>query len=597
MPVSPYAGIDDPTVFLTVNLNGKVMNDIFAIQSIQVDHCVNKISMAELVLIGEVDIGSNSITITDSAEFIPGVNIEILAGYGSDATSIFTGIIVRHTVNLSTDSYYSLRILCKHAAVKMTYNIKDGFFAKKKDSDIINEVIANYGLNCSVKSTETIYENVYQKMGTDWDFVLSRCDFNGMIITQDGTAINCISPDFSSSPVLIIEAGESIISFEGTVNGEYQPSGVAASAWDAKTLALIKSTAAEPTLNAQGNIPAKNLPGMLEQKALGIISTTPMPAADLKTWAEGILLRKRLNAIKGRVKFQGSPRVKTGNLITIGRVGTRLNGDAFVSAVSHTIEAGTWLTTVEFGLENNPIHQSPDFSFAPAGGQLPAIQGIHLAKVKKIDADPESNYRVQVELPSLSASMADTWVRMAGFYATGNAGSFFLPEIGDEVVVGFFDNDPRFPVILGSLYNGKNASPYSADAKNSIKAIVTKSLMKLEFNDEKKIITLVTPGNNTIIISDDAKSIEITDQNNNSIKLESGGITMTSPKDINIKATGNINMNATGKINVSATQDLALTGLNVAATAQVGFTGKGNATAEVSASGQTAIKGAMVMIN
>ncbi len=168
----------------------------------------------------------------------------------------------------------------------------------------------------------------------------------------------------------------------------------------------------------------------------------------------------------------------------------------------------------------------------------------------------------------------------------------------NEVVLGFLESDPRFPIILGSVFSKSNVPPLTqADEKNNVKALYTRSKLQLNFDDDKKIIKITTPGNNMITISDEGKSIEIKDQNSNSIKLDSSGITLDSPKDITLKATGNINMQATGKISAKATQDMELNGMNIKATAQMAFTAKELPLAEVSASGQTVIKGGMVMIN
>ena len=93
------------------------------------------------------------------------------------------------------------------------------------------------------------------------------------------------------------------------------------------------------------------------------------------------------------------------------------------------------------------------------------------------------------------------------------------------------------------------------------------------------------PGKNTLEISDDGKSIRLTDQHKNEIKMDSGGITLSS------------SMDATSKISGTAKSDISLDGMNVKVQAKVGATVKGNATAELSASGQTTVKGAMVMIN
>lgn len=176
-------------------------------------------------------------------------------------------------------------------------------------------------------------------------------------------------------------------------------------------------------------------------------------------------------------------------------------------------------------------------------------------------------------------------------------GSFFVPEVGDEVVVGFFNNDPGHPVVLGSMYSSKQLPPYELKAENYKKAVVTKEKMKLEFDEEKKIITLETPGKNSIVIDDDGTQIKLTDQNKNEIIMDKDGITLNSAGKIVLKAKQDISGEATGKISMAAKADVELDGMNVKATAKTGFTAKGNATAELSASGQTTVKGGMVMIN
>ena len=435
-------------------------------------------------------------------------------------------------------------------------------------------------------------------MSTDWDFILARAEFNGFVVTLDGANILVGKPLLSATPVLRLTVGESVISFSAELNAENQPTTIEAHAWDMKTLATLSSTAAEPDVNAQGNLTAKSLSGTLSQGALKLISPTPMPTAELKVWAEGILLRKRLSAFKGTVKFIGSALAKTGSLVQLENAGTKFSGDAFVSSVQHSIELGDWSTTIKIGLDNTPISRRNGFSFSPAGGQLPAIHGLQVGTVKKLSEDPAGESRIQVTLSSNAETPATVWARFANFYATGGAGSGFLPEVGDEVVVGFFDNDPRYPVIIGSMYSSKNATPNKpADENNYIKSITTKAKIRISMDDEKKVVVIETPGGNKITISDEGKSIEMADQNSNTIKLSASGIDLNSAKDINIKATGGITLDATTKVAITAKQDVALTGLNVTATANVGFTAKGNATAEVSASGQTTIKGGIVMIN
>lgn len=85
------------------------------------------------------------------------------------------------------------------------------------------------------------------------------------------------------------------------------------------------------------------------------------------------------------------------------------------------------------------------------------------------------------------------WARLSTLYATNGSGSFWLPEPNDEVLVGFVNNNPANPVILGSIYGEKHKPPYEYEAENNKKALVTRQKMRIEFDEEKKIITVSTP--------------------------------------------------------------------------------------------------------
>ncbi|MCD8193552.1 MAG: Rhs element Vgr protein, partial [Tannerellaceae bacterium] len=132
---------------------------------------------------------------------------------------------------------------------------------------------------------------------------------------------------------------------------------------------------------------------------------------------------------------------------------------------------------------------------------------------------------------------------------------------------------------------------------NNIRALVTRSALKIAFDEENKIITIQTPGENRIVLDDTQGSIQLTDQHGNSILSNSSGITLESAAAISIKAKTAITLEAGGGLEAKAKADLKLSGSNVEAKAQIGFTAKGSATAELSASGQTTVKGAIVAIN
>jgi len=597
MPAKSPVDISDPLLSVTVLVNGTAVKDTYPLISVNITHEVNRISYAELVYAdGTPEDGA--FPISDSTDFVPGNLIEIKASFTNVPGSIFKGYIVKQGVRINSSSPNNMVVVCKHKAVALTYNKTEAEFSGKADSDIISSIVGNYGLSVTVDSTSVTQETVFQKLATDWDFILSRAELYGYIVTLSGDDITIGKPKTSAAAVLLIAAGDSIRTFNAIVSAEKQAPSIKATAWDIKNQALLTASATEPTVNTQGNLTAKTLSGKLAQTALTLNSCTPMVEAELKAWADGTLSRMRLSAIKGDVSFIGNETVLPGNIIELANVGARFNGNAFVTSVNHVIEDGNWTTYVKFGLDNISVSEFTDFSYPAAAGQLPAINGLQVGTVKKISGDPESQFRVLVNLISNATAQDGVWARMANFYATSTSGLGFMPEVGDEVVVGFLESNPRYPIILGSLYsNAKQAPNPATDENNYIKSLTTKSKLKISFDDEKKITKVETPGGNSITLSDDAKSIELVDQNGNSVKMTSSGIDMKTGKDINLEATGNITLKATGQVNLTAQQDAAIKGMNVTATAQMGFTAKGTATAEVSASGQTTIKGGIVMIN
>src|SRR5687767_4771267 len=121
MPARSPADIADPTLTIVVNVNGSAIKDYYPILSVSVSHEINRISSAEITFAdGSVETGT--FPISDSEDFVPGNEIEIRAGYGGEAREvIFTGVIVKQGIQISSDSVYTLVVSCKHKAVSLTF--------------------------------------------------------------------------------------------------------------------------------------------------------------------------------------------------------------------------------------------------------------------------------------------------------------------------------------------------------------------------------------------------------------------------------------------------------------------------------------------
>jgi uncharacterized protein involved in type VI secretion and phage assembly len=348
----------------------------------------------------------------------------------------------------------------------------------------------------------------------------------------------------------------------------------------------------------QGNISSADLAKVFDVKKFPQQTGAAIEKTALKDWSSAELLKSKLSKIRGHVRFQGSALAQIGKTIELAGLGTRFNGNAFISGIHHVIADGRWLTTAYFGLSAEWFAaETPEIAAPDASGQLPAIKGLQTGIVKKVAKDPGGEFRVFVSLPLLQDDAKGVWARLGMFYASNQVGAVFYPEIGDEVVVGFMNEDPRYAVILASVYSKKLSPPIQPDEKNTKKTLVTRSKMEISFDEESKIIEIKTPGNHSIKLDDKGKAITIKDSNGNTVSLSKSGITLDSASHVTMTAKGNITVEAEGNLKLKAAANVTTEGLQISHKAQTKFSAQGTAQAEVTASGILTLRGALVKIN
>jgi Rhs element Vgr protein len=585
-------------VTLTIKADGSTIDSSIGIISVNIFYQVNHIAYAELE-IRDGDIATQAFDVSSGNSFKPGSTITINAGYGNDDEPIFEGVVTNHAVRISGNNQTTLNVTCKDQAVAMTIARKSQCYLEQKDSDIINSIISNYSKITvpSIDDTSVQYDELVQFNCSDWDFILTRAEANGMVVVNQQNGLTIQAPSVSDSAALVVTYGTDLINLCAEVDARYQFDKVTSTAWDPSTQQMLSQQSPATSINGQGNLTASELASVLSIDEYRMQTSASYAQESLTNWAKGQRIKSMLSKVRGSVTFQGNAKAQINSLIELAGVGDRFNGSHYIGAVHHSVEQGQWLTTVDLGLAPAWSAEHRDIGAPPAAGWLPPVDGLQIGIVSQLNDDPQSQYRIKVKVPALGENNNELWARLSSYYATSESGNFFIPEIGDEVLLGYINQDPGQPIVLGSLYSSEKAMPYELTAENDTKAIVTKNKLKIEFNDDKKIITITTPGANTITISDDEKLIKLADQNSNTITMDESGITLNSPKDITISAAGNISLKSSGDTSIDATGDASIKGMNVSAEANVALTAKGSATAELSASGNTTIKGAIVMIN
>lgn len=169
--------------------------------------------------------------------------------------------------------------------------------------------------------------------------------------------------------------------------------------------------------------------------------------------------------------------------------------------------------------------------------------GVFVALVVDIK-DPDNQGRVKVALPwspDAGGQRFEAWARLATMLGGNNRGSWFVPDVDDEVLVGFEHGDPGRPCVLGGLWNGRDQPPASMDGagKNYKKVLRSRNGVQITLDDQdgREQLLLETPGGQTFTLKDGPGAVEIADSNGNSIKLETAGITITAAVKVTVNAS------------------------------------------------------------
>jgi Rhs element Vgr protein len=570
-------------VTLTISLDGTELPRTVAVLGAEVLSQANRIPYARL-RIGDGDSARGDFAQSSGSLFVPGVSVSISAGYHGQTEAVFSGVVLSQRVVVRRGSSW-LEVECRDAAFKMSLVRRNRYFENQSDSDVAATVLDDYqgdGVSAGdILATTVVHAQLLQYQATDWDFMVSRLESAGQLCFVEAGKVNSVKPSLSDTPVADLGFGATVLELDAEIDARSQTGGVRALAWDPSGQSLQDVSAADPQWSGNGNLSASTLSGAAGRTEDLLWHGGTLASDELQSLADGAMLRARLAAACGRVRFQGLTAVKPGSVLTLSRLSDRFNGTVYVTGVRHEFSGGNWTTDAEFGLPRETHAERVAMSHLPAAGLAPAVYGLQIGIVTDLAGDPGNEHRIRVKVPLAGMDEQGVWARVATLDAGDQRGTVFRPEKDDEVVLGFFHDDPAQPVVLGMLHSSAKAPPITPTDDNDLKGYVSRSKVALRVDDKKKAAILETPGGNRLTLSDDDGGVKLEDQNGNSIVMNQDGIALTSKKAVTIKANSDLNADA----------------LNVTIKATSGATVKGTSTAEISSSGQLTVKGSMVMIN
>ena len=245
MADSPTKNYKSGNVTTEISVDGAKLPEKMMVLELEVVKEVNKIPYSRIVIY-DGDLAEQTFPQSEEKMFEPGGEVEIKIAHDPTATltTIYKGLIIEHGIKLSKFSGPCLVITCRDEALALTVGRKNVIFYEQKDSDIISQIIKDSGIKgkADVEATKTEHKKLIQYYSTDWDFIQSRADANGLITIINDGDLSIKPPEVSEKTDIVVTYGQDMIEMDLKMDASYQYEDVQANFWD-PTAQAIENTA------------------------------------------------------------------------------------------------------------------------------------------------------------------------------------------------------------------------------------------------------------------------------------------------------------------------------------------------------------------
>jgi len=482
----------------------------------------------------------------DDERLAPGKTLQILFSTGNLRQSVFDGEIVE--IEPSFDNLIQrLTIRAFDRMHRLARGHSTRSFINVSDSDLLQKLAAEVQLKASVDATPPVYPYVFQQNESNLTFLQKRAAALGYLLYVKGHTLYCQAPR-SSGQSVSLEWGVSLNEFRPRLTTVEQIETMEARGWDpAQKQAIVGRASAStgigiPAVGQSGN------GGTLVQSAFHMNTQLLVADRPIRTQAQADQLaqaaanRQAGRFIEAEGLCYGNPKLMAGVPVSISKVGQRFSGTYFVTSTVHTYSVQGYMTSFTV----SGLHPSTLLSILAQKDEQTLHTGLVIGIVTD-NQDPAGYGRVKVKYPWLSDSQSSDWARVIAPGAGSQRGIEFLPEIHDEVLVGFELGDIHYPYVLGGLWNGQDALPEQVTSASQV---------------QRRIIRSRTGHTITLDDSDSGGGVTIQDKNGNKVLLDSASnkLTITVLGDASIEAQGNLNLQATGQVQLKGNAGVTIDG-------------------------------------
>ncbi|MGW5745087.1 VgrG-related protein [Amycolatopsis sp. NPDC003861] len=446
---------------------------------------------------------------------------------------------------------------------------------------------------------------------SDWEFLSRLADAVGARIAVRDGKLNFELPEQPSgapstttkatADPLVLEAHGTLLNLRASVTAAEQVPEVRVTGWDYENKQPITGTATPKNAGTE-------VPGVDPVALAGKFASPPFldAAAPRRAQGEADATAKALAERFGSACTEldgvakGNPKLRAGTAVTLTGVGQPFSGKYTLTSTRHLFNDEVGYTT-EFAVSGR--QERSLYGLVAGGAKTSAWPGVVPAQVTDLK-DPAKLGRVKLTFPWLDKDFTSTWARTVQPGAGKDRGAVVLPEVGDEVLVGFEHGDFEAPYVLGGLYNSKDAAPSKftkaiVDGNSgevALRGFVSRKGHKLEFAEDDGIIlssgdakfVVKIDQKNQVIEVTSGKSVTVKAQNGVSIDAGTGPLELKGQK-VSVKSQTDASIEASAQLKLSGTAGAKLEG------ATVSVAGQGQT--ELTASGVVTVRGSVVKIN
>ena len=211
--------------------NGNALSSVLPIVSVDVYYGINTIPKA-VVVIEDGEMSNGKFPLSDGADLEPGSEVTIKAGYATNSSPIFKGVVVRHGVSISKRGRSCVKIECRDKAIAMTCARKNANYLEKTDDAIVKKLAGDYGVSIKSSMGGEAHKEILQYYCTDWDFIMTRAEANGCWLIADDKGMSIEKIAAKGGADVELTWGTDIIEFKAEANALFQVKNVEAKSWD-----------------------------------------------------------------------------------------------------------------------------------------------------------------------------------------------------------------------------------------------------------------------------------------------------------------------------------------------------------------------------